>query len=63
MMTYAKLHLLLMLLKIYRSKFCWEGDRYEKNASAMIRDVRFAIQNGGFYTINRMSLENWEGSR
>jgi len=57
MMSYAKLHLLLVLLKAYRARFCWEGDRYEKHASAMIHDVRFAIENGGFYRINRFSLE------
>jgi hypothetical protein len=55
-MNQAKLHLLLFLLKGYRAHFCWEGDRYEKNVSAMIRDVRFAIANRGFYRIERMQI-------
>lgn len=56
-MSYAKLHLLLVLLKAYRSHLCWEGDKYEKHASAVIHDVRFAIEHGGFYRVNRLSLE------
>lgn len=56
MMTYAKLHLLLVLLKMYRSHFCWGGDKYEQHASAIIRDVRFAIEHGGFYRITGMNL-------
>ena len=52
-MTTIKLHMLLALLKIYRAHFCWDGDTYEKHASAMIRDVRFAIANGGFYDLDR----------
>lgn len=56
-MTRAKLHLMLFLLKTYRARFCWEGDRYEKHASAMIHDIRFALEHGGFYTCN-LALED-----
>ena len=55
-MTTLKLQLLLALLKVYRAHFCFGGDKYEKHASAMIRDVRFAIANGGFYEIDRMMV-------
>ena len=55
-MSRAKLHLMLVLLKAYRAHFCWGGDRYEKHASDMIRDIRFAIENGGFYRIDRMQI-------
>jgi len=58
-MTRAKLHLLLALLKAYRAALTWspsvpgEGraahDRYRQHADAVIHDVRFALENGGFY--------------
>ena len=56
MMTRAKMHLLLFLLKQYRAHLCWGGDRYEKHASAMIRDIRFALEHGAFYRIKEMEL-------
>lgn len=58
-MTTAKLYLLLTLLKAYRAALTWslslpgEGrsahDSYRQNVDNVIRDVRFAIEHGGFY--------------
>lgn len=56
-MNRTKLYLLLMLLKAYRAYFCWDGDRYSKNINAVIRDVRFALEHGGFYSIDRMMIQ------
>lgn len=55
-MTRTKLHLLLFLLKAYRSHLCFGDDRYAVRANEMIRDVRFAINNRGFYHIDRMQI-------
>lgn len=53
-MTIARLYLLLALLKAYRGALTWtlpggNRDTYRVNADTVIRDVRFAIANGGFY--------------
>lgn len=55
-MTRTKLYLLLFLLKTYRAHLCFGDDRYARHANAMIRDVRFAIEHGAFYRIDRMQV-------
>lgn len=57
-MTTAKLYALLTLLKAYRAALTWslpcgrgrqDHDQYRDHVDLVIRDVRFAIENGGFY--------------
>lgn len=56
-MTKVKLYALLTLLKAYRAALtfagdsAWDHDSYHANADKVIRDVRFAIANGGFYRL------------
>lgn len=59
-MTTAKLYALLTLLKAYRAALTWslstgrgrdDQDQYRKHADEVIRDVRFALEHGGFYRI------------
>lgn len=62
-MTTARLYLLLALLKAYRAALTWTvagnergHDRYRINADKVIRDVRFAIANGGFYRLPQLQV-------
>jgi hypothetical protein len=54
-MTKAKLMTLLVLLKMYRAALTWsfggiEGqDKFRQRCDDVIRDVRYALRNGGFY--------------
>lgn len=62
-MTTARLYLLLALLKAYRAALTWAvagnkygHDRYRIHADVVIRDVRFAIANGGFYRLPELQV-------
>ena len=66
-MTTAQLRMLLALLKIYRASLTWslsvgrgraDHDKYRRNVDAVIRDVRFALENGGFYRLPELQLRD-----
>ena len=62
-MTKAKLLTLLVLLKMYRSALTWsfsgiEGqDKFRQRCDDVIRDVRYALRNGGFYQHQAFQVE------